>query len=220
MLAIFVKTPGRSPIKTRLAENTGAEFAERWYRKSAEAVASVVRQLENIPACWAVAEPGAEADWPGLAHLTQPEGGLGERMHAIHETLFARHTLGILIGADTPQVTRELLQDAIDRLGNPDQPACIIGPAADGGFWLFGTNHRLPREAWITPAYSRPDTRERFVEAVQKAQPPLPWQELDTLTDVDTADDLDALISEMQALKTPTPEQRALLDLTLSHTHA
>lgn len=220
MLAIFVKTPGHSPIKTRLAKATGAGFAEAWYRKSAEAVASIVRQLENIPAYWAVAEPDAGAEWPDLPHLTQPEGGLGERMRDIHETLLERHAVSILIGADTPQVTRELLQDAIDRLGDPDQPACIIGPAADGGFWLVGANHRLPREAWSAPAYSRPDTRERFVEAMRKAQPSLPWQELDTLTDVDTTDDLDAFISEMQALKTPTPEQRALLELTRDHTHA
>ena len=111
-------------------------------------------------------------------------------------------------------------RDAIDRLRHPEQPAGIIGPATDGGFWLVGANHRLPREAWTAPAYSRPDTRERFLAAMRKHPPSPAWQELDTLTDVDTADDLDAVVSALQALKTPTPEQRELLELTLSHRHA
>ncbi|HEV8692715.1 MAG TPA: hypothetical protein VGQ93_00795, partial [Lysobacter sp.] len=59
-LAIFVKTPGYSPVKTRLAADCGRAYAEAWYRRAAAAVASVAKiaaDREGIAVYWAVAEP-------------------------------------------------------------------------------------------------------------------------------------------------------------------
>ena len=65
--AIFVKTPGLSPLKTRLATGIGAAAATDWYRLAARATAAAVAQLPNLVAYWAVAEPGPgpAAAWPG-----------------------------------------------------------------------------------------------------------------------------------------------------------
>src|SRR5690606_525788 len=54
-LAIFVKTPGWSALKTRLAAGTGDAYAERWYRLAADAVASVAiraRAQHGLTAYW------------------------------------------------------------------------------------------------------------------------------------------------------------------------
>src|SRR4029079_3252618 len=42
-VAIFVKTPGHSPVKTRLAADRGQAWTEAWYRRAAAAVAAVAR---------------------------------------------------------------------------------------------------------------------------------------------------------------------------------
>jgi hypothetical protein len=44
-IAIFVKTPGVSPVKTRLAANLGQENAEAFHLASSRAVESIVRLL-------------------------------------------------------------------------------------------------------------------------------------------------------------------------------
>ncbi|MDQ3495902.1 MAG: hypothetical protein M3485_10390, partial [Pseudomonadota bacterium] len=70
-LAIFVKTPGHSPLKTRLAAGIGRESAERFHRLAAEAVAAVARAAQATPpglaTAWAVAEDSAldDALWSG-----------------------------------------------------------------------------------------------------------------------------------------------------------
>ena len=90
-LAIFVKTPGISPLKTRLAVGMGSD-SERWYRIAVDAVKSVALQAQaatGINAYWAVAESeGMQNDlWQSLPRLMQSdasEAGLGERMGFPH----------------------------------------------------------------------------------------------------------------------------------------
>jgi len=64
-IAIFVKTPGLSPIKTRLAAHVGIERALEIYRASIDCVRASVDlacSRVELSAYWAVAEP------EGMAH--------------------------------------------------------------------------------------------------------------------------------------------------------
>lgn len=214
-VAIFVKTPGRSPIKTRLAVETGEDFALSWHRRAAAAVAAVARDSEQrapvdtpIRAYWAVAEAAAieEGDWPGLANLAQEEGSLGERMARVYAQLLDRHRAGILIGADTPQIDADLLLSAAAWLDS-DLDRFAIGPARDGGFWLFGGNRPMPMAVWTGVAYSRADTERRLSEKLIELGAA---RRLPVLSDLDTAADLGPVIDELAALDHPLPEQRAL----------
>lgn len=208
-LAIMVKTPGHSSIKTRLAADTGIAFAEEWHRRAADCVAKVSQQCVRLTPYWAVAEHSAAEDalWNGLPVLMQEAGGLGERMARVHGQLMQRHAGGILIGADTPQVTAALLDQAAQWLSNPD-PRLVIGPAKDGGFWLFGANRSLPLSAWTTTPYSRSDTEAVFRQAMHGHGE---WLELPALTDLDRLADLKPVVAEMGALAQPTTEQVSLL---------
>lgn len=208
-LAIFVKTPGRSPLKTRLANKCGERYATEWYRRAAAAVASVALEAQRrygIRAYWAVAEPDALDAWPDLPSIAQGDGGLGTRMARVHAGLVARHGFGLLLGADAPQLTAELLGDAVGWLDHPE-PRMLLGPASDGGFWLLGGNVAPPLATWTSVAYSTATTAGDLRHAMHDLGE---WRTLATLTDVDTAADLPMLRRALQALPEPTPEQAAL----------
>jgi glycosyltransferase A (GT-A) superfamily protein (DUF2064 family) len=68
-----------------------------------------------------------------------------------------RHGHGLLLGADAPQLaTRALTARA--RVVRGAGPRQAIGPARDGGFWLYGGNRAADLARWDAVAYSRPDT--------------------------------------------------------------
>lgn len=208
-LAIFVKTPGHSALKTRLAADCGTRYAEQWHTRAAGVVASVAQQAQAqfaMTGYWAVAERGACDQWPGLPVLAQGGGGLGARMARVHAQLVADHGFGVLVGADTPQITVDLLGQATDWLANP-APRLLLGPASDGGFWLFGANVVPPLEAWTSVAYSAADTAHALQRSMQALGD---WRTLTTLSDLDTVADLATVRRALQALPAPTPEQRTL----------
>lgn len=212
-LAIFVKTPGQSPVKTRLARHIGQLKAEAFHFSSAEAVASVavIAGAEaGFKPHWAVAEPAAMDGnvWKDLPCLPQGPGNLGERMDAVYRQLRTQGSYGLLVGADAPQLRVESLVRAARWLDDP-APRLVIGRARDGGFWLFGGNVPLPPEAWLRVVYSQEETAHEFARVMS---PHGQWLELELLTDVDRLEDLPAVSRELRALNFPTIEQQRLLD--------
>ena len=213
-IAIFVKTPGHSPVKSRLWPELGRSNAERLHRASAAAVGSVVARAcgdSAINGYWATAEAleHVAAQWPGHAHIAQGEGGLGLRMANVYRALQARHGAAILIGADTPQLDAGLLRHAADWLQS-SSARLVIGPACDGGFWLFGGNRELPESDWTGVDYSTPTTAMAFTAAMDGQGD---WLELDALRDIDVLADIDPVRQQLAALDDPTPEQARLARL-------
>lgn len=202
-IAIFVKTPGLSPIKTRLAASAGAERALAIYRASIECVRASVdlacRQVD-LTAYWAVAEPQGSEHWSGWPCLLQPDGALGTRMASIHAQLRARHDSALLLGADVPGISAELIADACRALDGA--PARVIAPASDGGFVLFGANADLGADSWDQPNYGAAATAEEFLAVIGAD---LRLATLETQLDLDTHADLVELQSRRPAL--PTPQQ-------------
>jgi glycosyltransferase A (GT-A) superfamily protein (DUF2064 family) len=171
-LAIFVKTPSLSPVKTRLAAAIGADAALAVYRASLACVQSAVAEAAaagHVVPYWAVAEQAGLAHWRDWPALAQAEADLGERMRAIHTELQARHGAAILLGADAPLVTANLIGDVAASLAGP--PMRVIVPALDGGFVLFGANIPLAGEPWSAVPYGAPDTAQQFVATVGSGWP-------------------------------------------------
>lgn len=209
-IAIFVKTPGHSPVKSRLAETIGKRLAERCHLRCARTVAAVARAADIGPVYWAVAEENAGRHrlWRDLPVLVQPPGGLGARMNAIHDVLVHRHGSALLLGADLPQVDQAALQTAKLWLEGAAGRG-VIGPALDGGFWLFGANRSLPGTVWSQPDYGTETVLERFVDAIGNL---LDWKRLTARTDLDRIDDLPGILAELHGLARPHPAQRGLID--------
>ena len=209
-LAIFVKTPGLSPIKTRLAAGIGAAAAQRFHQLAGAATAEVARACEPwLTSYWAIAEagPAAVAAWPGFASLHQGQGDLGERLHTVYARLQARHGCALLIGADAPQLTVASLQRALSMLDDPRIPF-VIGDASDGGFWLFGGRAAIPRGVWTRVHYSQAQTASALR---QQLAPHGAVGAVGRLTDVDKVEDLATLRCALETLDTPQPAQLRLL---------
>ncbi|MGD9728865.1 MAG: DUF2064 domain-containing protein [Nitrospiraceae bacterium] len=189
-IAIFGKTPGLSPIKTRLAAGIGTAKALEFYGLCIEAVRTTVRGLEAAAFC-AVAEEAAVDNpiWRGSSVLYTGEGDLGARQHHIYTTLLADHDRVLLIGVDTPQLSPSRLEEAVAALHRND---FVVGPARDGGYYLFGGRVTLDRSVWTSVPWSTSTTLERLEAGLPSAPCRLPM-----LTDVDRVGDLRHVLSEM-----------------------
>jgi len=212
-LAIFVKTPRLSAVKTRLWPMLGRARAETLYIACAEAVQSVAMQSAQTTAItpyFAVGEAvdPVHAHWSAFPHVLQGEGGLGERMSHVYGALRQRHHGALLIGADAPQVRADVLVQAATWLDAP-VPRLVIGRARDGGFWLFGGNVSLADAAWKRVEYSRADTADRFIDAFRNCGE---WMSLPTLTDLDTGDDIPRVHDQLLDLPAPTSAQVRVRD--------
>lgn len=213
-IAILVKTPGHSALKTRLATSIGRQRAEDWHVRAAEAVRILAEQSGTSEVYWAVAETSALDDprWTDLPVISQGTGGLGERMHRVHSGLVEAHGSALLLGADAVQFHPDWLKQASCWLAeNP--PRLCLGPASDGGFWTFGANRVLPQIDWTSVDYSRGTTARDF-RARMKAHGE--WRELPALTDLDRIEDVPRIIAELRQLENPLPAQRRLLDFLLT----
>ncbi len=212
-IAIFVKTPGLSPVKTRLAATLGQENAEAFHLAASRSVASVAQALSkqaNIEAYYAVAEEPAltHSYWEDLPCLWQGEGGLGERMAHIYQALLSKHDFVILVGADIPQMTVADLLEASAWLHHEEQARLAFAPSADGGFWLFGGNCPVPYSVWTDMMYSEPDTGAKFLQGIESLGE---VKILAPLRDVDEVSDLLPLRDALLNLADPVPEQYELI---------
>jgi len=189
-IAIFVKTPSLSPIKTRLAETIGKENAEEFYRLSLNAVAKTAQEI-NAKFYWAVAEKEGVNNpiWLEFESTHTGKGELGERQYNIYSALLENHENVILVGADAPQISANIINQAIEELKKND---FVVGPANDGGYYLFGGCKEVKLDIWNAVPWSSNTTREIF-ESLLPSKP----THLEFLTDVDIYDDLQAACNEM-----------------------
>jgi uncharacterized protein len=211
-LAIFVKTPSLSPVKTRLAKDIGQTAALDLYELSIRAVASVVQQAQSLGAIapyWAVAEQAALNDqrWRELPTIDQGDGGLGMRMANVFAVLQAQHGSALLIGADAAALTCAMLTKASAWLQQSSAKR-VMGRAMDGGFWICGGNRQVREDAWLAPTYSSANTASEFCLAMSDYGQCL---ELPRLADMDHGVDLPKIAAQLRALTAPTAAQIALL---------
>ncbi|WP_428353456.1 TIGR04282 family arsenosugar biosynthesis glycosyltransferase [Methyloprofundus sp.] len=212
-IAVFVKTPGLSPVKTRLAAILGKETAEAFHLASSQSVSSVAQALSqqaDIKSYYAVAEKTAlnHSYWEDMPCIWQGEGGLGERMAHIYQTLLNEHDFVILVGADIPQMTAAELLNAVNWLPHAEQARLVFGPSIDGGFWVFGGNCPVPHSLWTDVVYSTADTGAQFFNKIERLGN---VKTLAALRDVDEVSDLLPLRDALLNLAEPLPEQHELM---------
>jgi len=202
-VAVFVKTPSLSPVKTRLSATIGKPKAEAFYLLSLKAVAKTLRNVAVKP-IWAVGEKEALNDplWEEFEVLHTGEGDLGNRQHHIYQSLLKRYDKVLLMGSDSPQLCPIIFQDAITAL---DQHDFVIGPARDGGYYLFGGRLGLMEQNWTAVPWSVNCTREKL-----EAELPSKAFHLKMLTDVDHQEDLEQILQEMP--EQMSDEQKQLVE--------
>jgi rSAM/selenodomain-associated transferase 1 len=157
-VVVFLRAPRLGRVKTRLAREIGAAAALGFYRRTALAT---VRRLAADPTFETVLalvpEPGRLPDpWPrGLGRIVQRGHDLGARM--AHALAAVGPGPVLVVGSDIPGLEARHVRRAFRLLGEAD---AVIGPAADGGYWLVGFRRRpLPRGAFRDVRWSGPHAR-------------------------------------------------------------
>ena len=217
-ILMFAKQPVPGQVKTRLttslspiaAANVHAACCRAMWRRLTRAERSWTPILTYAPddAGDAMASllPGAGS---GYALWPQGQGDLGDRLARGFQRAFSEGFGPVLaVGTDSPTVSAEALQRAIDSLGRAD---VCIGPTEDGGYYLLGMNRFTPALladiAWSTEQVY-PQTLAR-ASAVNLAVEPLPMG-----YDVDTPADLSRLVDELRRSGDNSDHRKLLAEVT------
>lgn len=152
VVALLTRLPVAGRAKTRLIPALGPRGAARLHRAMAELTAAEVCALA------ATGEARVEVwhdrgsarrmrAWLGrLPHYRrQPDGDLGQRLAAVFARAVRRGAdRCLVVGSDCPALTAGHLRQALARLQHSD---VVLGPAADGGYWLIGIAARAAQRA-------------------------------------------------------------------------
>jgi rSAM/selenodomain-associated transferase 1 len=195
-IVVFGRIPAPGRVKTRLAKEVGDAAAAEVYRLLLEhALAEACAAGPAVTLALADA-PSADDGWrppTGVKLEIQPAGDLGSRMLRTFERHFS---LGaetvILVGSDLPGLAAAQLANAASAL---TRVPVVLGPSADGGYWLVG-QRRPGHDLFTGVPWSSPEvlqaTRLRLLGLK------LAHQQLPTLRDVDTLADLEALVTDKE----------------------
>ncbi len=200
-LAIFVKTPGLSPIKTRLAKEIGESTALAVYEACLQSIEKRVRSFEEVLGVdifWAVAEERGLGDrrWSAFQRIYQGEGDLGDRLGHVYKELKVNYKIVICMGSDSPLFPLSDVIAGVQSLGH-GQYASFLGRTQDGGYYVFGSQENLPLQVWKDIRYSTSNTADDFEKKLKPygnlLQLPVHW-------DIDTAQDLKFFLEQLQLL--------------------
>jgi rSAM/selenodomain-associated transferase 1 len=216
VLAIFAKAPLVGQVKTRLCPPLSPEKATELYR--CFLLDSVARacSLPDVDVCLAFTPADGEPlfrellPFP-LRYLPQRGASLGEReANVFTDLLQAGYERVVIVGGDIPTLPLAHLDNAFTLLADP-QNDVVIGPSADGGYYLLGARRLHPmlfeNITWSTVTVFAETLAQAQLAGLQVAQVPV-WY------DVDEKDDLQKLIAELtpRGNMARAPRTRAVLE--------
>ncbi len=195
-LIIFTRYPEPGKVKTRLVPALGEAGACDLHRRMAELTLNTARQLDppglRIQVRYDGGGPELMKSWLGadVGLSSQGEGDLGERMGRAFENAFSDGTQkALIIGTDSPSITHQLLRLALFKLETSD---VVLGPAADGGYYLIGMGKQAAPQALPGIMNEIPwGTGEVFLRTLEKARElGLKVSRTEMLGDIDRPEDL------------------------------
>jgi len=145
LLLIFTRNPELGKCKTRLASKIGDQAALDVYKFLLQHTVSITQNLEvtkEVHYSTAIQENDI---WPTKTFNKKLQQGqdLGQRMeNAFNEGFKNGYQNIIIIGSDMYDLTQADLEAAFDSLVSNEY---VIGPAVDGGYYLFGMKSLHPQ---------------------------------------------------------------------------
>jgi rSAM/selenodomain-associated transferase 1 len=191
-LLLFTRFPEAGQSKTRLIPALGPEGAARLQRRLTEqTVAQAERLLSVCPVDLQIyftgADLGSMVTWLGAKrrYAPQGDGDLGARLEqACRHSFQNGASQVVLIGADCPGLTAELLGEAFKAL---DSYPFVLGPALDGGYYLLGLT-QLYTELFTDIPWGSAEVFSQTVAKLRTINAPIAF--LPALQDVDRPEDL------------------------------
>ena len=144
LLLVFAKNPTLGKVKTRLAKSIGKEKALEIYKALLKKTASVLEELEVDIHLYYSDYIEKDDLFSSIATQKKQQTGelLGERMsNAFRESLMAYDKV-VIIGTDLWTLESQDVTNAFKAL---EHNTAVIGPSADGGYYLLGITEFLPQ---------------------------------------------------------------------------
>ncbi len=193
-VGLMAKYPQSGIVKTRLAATVGPERALRVYEKLLQSILDTCTGLPADQCLRSVfvtplelVQPFARR-YPGLdLYRAQSGADLGERMRQALDELLDHPGVGaaMLIGADIPELSVQLINRATALLGTAD---LVLGPTVDGGYYLIGMT-RLQAGLFTGIEWGSAEVLATTLAIAEQLE--LHVAMLPELRDLDEADDLE-----------------------------
>jgi rSAM/selenodomain-associated transferase 1 len=139
---VFLRSPRKGTVKTRLARRLGPELTLALYRCFVEDLMQTLGERRlPVTVCY---HPARDAErvraWLGNRYDYQAQrgGDLGERMDDAFQRVYNAHEdvrRAVLVGTDFPDLPGSVFEQAFRTLRRTD---AVFGPTADGGYYLVG----------------------------------------------------------------------------------
>ncbi len=213
-LVVMARYPQAGTTKTRLARSIGDEAVVCLYRAFLTDLAQrFAGQMCDL--YWAYTP--IEVDYPAflatlVPSLAQPMGcfpqqgaDLGARLHKAFQRMYERqYQRTIVIGSDSPHISRDVVVKARDAL---DEADVVLGPAEDGGYYLIAMQR--PNDVFHGIPMSTSLVMQMTIELAQRQG--LKVSILEALFDVDEWPDLLRLAQLLRTDSSLAPSTAAYL---------
>ncbi len=194
-VVLLARYPVPGQAKTRLIPALGPAGAARLHRRLTEHAADAARAAgasgdAGVTVCFTGAARRKFRAWLGrdFAYATQPAGDLGVRLRRAFGSAFSGHARRVaVVATDVPDLTAVVLRQALAGLRDHD---VVLGPAADGGYYLIGMTRARP-ELFLGIDWGTGRVCAQTRDAIGRQG--LSVLELPTLGDVDLPEDTAAL---------------------------
>ncbi len=204
IVAVMAKHPELSQVKTRLAKTLGDLKALEVYKILLDNLCEncLPKQNNQYTLGAFITPTGSINDFQLLYNnfaFYNPQNGdnLGERMQNALQFIFSdlHADKAILIGADIPDLDRNIIDCAFDILSTND---VVIGPTDDGGYYLLGI-HKVYSEMFQNIRWGTSTVLDQTLKNCKSLS--LKTKQLQVLSDLDIQEDLKSfpqILSKMQ----------------------
>lgn len=146
ILFVFAKEPQAGRVKTRLrltlSDDRGVGLYKAFLKDTLGSI-KPFKDITKILAFDASSKPEyLESIGKGLIFYRQKGNDLGERMlDAFRHAGKIGGSKALIIGSDSPNLPKRRIRDAFSLLDSND---IVLGPSADGGYYLIGSKEPCP----------------------------------------------------------------------------
>jgi uncharacterized protein len=182
-IVIMSKVPKPGKTKTRLMTQISGEECAMLHLACLKDICHTVKGLDVQGYVYFTG--ASEVDLPPeILKRLQIGRDLGERLYHTALGVLAEHDRLIFLGADLPNLTGDLLQQAIDYL---DEFDTVIGPATDGGYYLLGIKY-AHASLFADIEWGGAKVLDQTIKQIEESK--LSYYLLESKNDIDTWEDL------------------------------
>lgn len=191
VVIVVCKAPERGRVKTRLAKDIGEERAYHVYSIMMATLFTNLSTGYGYDVCPCVDGNAKLVQAGTIDPIHQRGASLGERIvNAIRDC--RSYPVKIVIGSDTPNITAQIVHQAITSLDTAD---VVIGPAHDGGYYLIGMK-QLHEGLFEGISWSTEEVLEQTQDRARSSG--LSVALLPIMRDIDTIEDLHVVMPELR----------------------